>query len=245
MWLIRSRACRGLVTWMSQPFESQSSNLGGSTRRTLIRDAAGSSDRRSAEPAIRRAATGRALLGALRDIQASARSCGARVSPAFARIAVSDREDLHHRVDVLAGPRADERRRHRDRPRPVVRVIALPRKASSVFEQTNKCHHGNAIMNGPALATGLGHSSWHSGSLFRYLPGDRGRLPAGAPSTAATRLRAEKVSCFFAGGGIERGCHLRGRRAGQTALQRGLLPLVGGRGEPRERARHRVGVQTE
>ena len=39
----------------------------------------------------------------------------------------------------------------------------------------------------------IGHSSWHSASLFRYLPGHRGRLPAGAPSTAATRLRAEKV----------------------------------------------------
>ena len=125
------------------------------------------------------------------------------------------------------------------------RAIPSPRKASSVFEQTNKCHHGNAIMNGPALATGFGHSSWHSGSLFRYLPGDRGCLPAGAPSTAATWLRAEKVSCFFAGGGIERGCHLRGRGAGQAALQRGLLPLVGGGGEPRERARHRVGVQAE
>jgi hypothetical protein len=31
-----------------------------------------------------------------------------------------------------------------------------PRKTSSVFERTNQCHHGNATMNGPALATGFG-----------------------------------------------------------------------------------------
>src|SRR6202041_1698932 len=84
-----------------------------------------------------------------------------------------------------------------------------------------------------------------SGSFFCSLPGARVRLPAGAPSTAATWLRAEKVSCFFAGGGFERGCHLHGRGAGQAALQCGLLPLVGGGDEARERARDHVGVQAE